>query len=190
MRSRSQGYLLLATSILIIFGFFLFTGCSELPNKPESTGDFSIAEFEKIFTNPNPPILPDNIAVSKLVIPKIGATIPIDIEPDKEAYFVVPKNSIDSKTQISISVQRINVPGRTVLQFTFGPHGTEFSPEAHLILNKDLFHDEDMERVEWYYFNPQAFSFELEAVSPIIDGKVDIPVSHFSKYFGLSQGGQ
>jgi hypothetical protein len=174
--------------MLSVFGLF---GCSNLPNQPETIAEFTIADFEAATNGENVGFVPFNMRQSsELVVATDGGSIDFAINRAESGSFEVAPNSIESNTNISIKVKEIYIRDKTILEFKFGPSGLVFSSDAKLILSVDAFDDPDMKYVDWYYYNPDTKGYQLEERIYVNDGFVVIPVSHFSKYVGISQGGQ
>ena len=98
--------------------------------------------------------------------------------------------SIPVDVDIAVDASAIVLRSRTILQFDFKPDGLEFSEEATLTIDASAFRHRGMRSVDWYYLNPDSGKWELMGKYPVVDGKVYIKMPHFSKWMGISQGGQ
>lgn len=187
---RVQGIKISALALGILLSLMFVFGCSELPNKPNG-GEFTIADYEFLVAN-GKSVEPANEGPPETsnVTASAGGTVNIPVDRKVTAKFKVPANSVTNNVNITAVVVKTPVSGKSVLDFTFGPSGLVFSKDATLEIDISAFDDADMTYVNWYWYNPATSSWELEEVVPVKNGKVEIPVSHFSRYVGLSQGGQ
>lgn len=173
----------------VLFSILLIFGCSELPNQPISGPQ--IGDFAAISADPGRPVVSEIMGFAESPVEaQEGGSLNVPIQPGASATFEVPPNSISQDVTISISVRQIMVSGKAILDFRFEPSGLVFKPDALLTIDAAAFNDPDMKYVEWYYYNPQKRALELDHTAKVVRGKVVIPISHFSRYVGISQGGQ
>ncbi len=176
-----------------LLSFLIIFGCSDLPNKPQ-TGHSSLVELESIMAGPSVDVLNefDQPAVENNNVTVIsGGTISIPVDANSSAEFNVPPRAVGSDVTITIDVTRhITRDGERALIFEFGPDGLIFSKSAILTIDAGAFIDSTVNSVAWYYYNPETGKLELQDVYDVKNGKVEISVDHFSRYVGISQGGQ
>jgi hypothetical protein len=177
----------------VLLSFLFIFGCSELPNKPNG-GEFGIADYEFLLessksADPMEPETPAPPSDNNITVVS-GGKVFIEIDRKSTAEFDVPPYAVASDVQITAHVSKTKVRSKAVLDFTFGPSGLVFTSAATLRIDAKAFEDSDMTCVYWYWFNPSTGKWELEHVVDVKNGKVEIPVSHFSRYVGISQGGQ
>lgn len=189
--------------VLFIAIFTVLFGCSSLPTENDYSAEFTIEDYAAIFYdsyNPGYETSPHPIAVesgSGIVSSVFGGIVDVNLS-NSTTRFVVPPKALGSNTEITITVREVTVQGKTILDFEFGPEGLVFDRDARILINKSAFQDIDMRYINWYYFNPETNEFELEHQIKVLnsvgrqldDGYILIPVSHFSRYVGVSQGGQ
>jgi hypothetical protein len=187
--TKSVGIRLAGLTAGILLSLLFLLGCSELPNQPVSDG-FTIEDFAAMAAQPDVFRLDVPETEASVISAEDGGSIEIPIQRGASAIFEVPAKSISEDTEITILVRPIDVRGKTILDFTFGPSGLVFEKEATLTIDVGAFNDPDMEYVEWYYYNPDKRVFELEYTATVDRGQVVIPISHFSRYIGISQGGE
>ncbi|MBD3217333.1 MAG: hypothetical protein GF310_03590 [candidate division Zixibacteria bacterium] len=187
---KRKGIIAGAILTSFILSLLIIMGCSDLPNKPESDGTFTIADFEKIASRD---ARLDNLEADNGVVnisPINGGTVPVAFSDGSTASLNIPANAVRTDVEISIEVTEFVFRDRAILQFDFQPDGLVFNKEAVFTIDASAFRDADIKYVDWYYYNPESGKWELAGQYRVVNGEVRILMPHFSKWMGISQGGQ
>jgi len=183
------------TIATLLLSFVAFIGCSDLPSKPQGNYD-ALSEFECLIANPGLDVLNnlgnDNTGqATEQINARTGGTISVPMEAATAMQFSVPPRSLDKDVTIDIHVEKHESRlGITGLFFEFGPDGLVFKRPAILTVYADDYGNPSAEWIAWYYYNPDTGRLELQDVYKFRHGVARIKVYHFSRYLGISQGGQ
>jgi hypothetical protein len=174
----------------LILSLLIIMGCSDLPNKPESDGTFTIADFENIVSRD---ARLDNLEAGNGAVnisPINGGSVPVTFSDGSTANLNVPPNAVRTDVEISIDVTEFVLRDRAILEFDFQPDGLQFDKVATFTIDASAFRDADIKYVDWYYYNPDSGKWELAGQYRLVNGEVRILMPHFSKWMAISQGGQ
>lgn len=116
------------------------------------------------------------------------------IEYDDDGQFVVPPGAANWDTMIVIHTTALQVGNLALVDYQFVPSGMQFAPAARLVIPgrllanaKGIIPDE----IYWLYWEPASGRWLVQdEIEVADDGNFYVEVDHFSKYRGLSQGGQ
>lgn len=209
---RRGTWLLLGTIVLGTVGFL--TACSSKVGEMTSAAADSTDQTNYLIAISQPPAdeqsgREDNASAAGLLrnLPvrilersadsgavSVNATEPTVIPYGDGGEFVVEPGSSNWDTTISITATRLIVGEASLVDYTFGPTGMTFSPSAKLIVPAKMFQDQRgliPSVIAWLYWDPSIKRWvDMGRYEVAEDGNFYIEIDHFSRYRGLSQGGQ
>ncbi len=120
---------------------------------------------------------------NKAVIGASGGSIKIQLD-NKELYFVVPAEALDREVEIQIHGYKLRTEDdRDVYLYECSPSGLEFAKP--MSVDHPVSQDDDSSAVMFYNGEDANSTWELEQVTPVVDGTATFLIWHFSKY-GIS----
>ncbi len=188
----------LLTSIvgLTIAASLLVFGCSSSNNPVNSSSEDFAADFfsREYVEGENGPQLGPLISLNlhrdaERVDAESGGAVDFRVS-GKEQQFIVAPGSIPADTTITVKIVALEANALRLLNariviLDFSPDGLHFSPNATLRFDASVL-GKSRRTVNLFWLNPLDNKWESQGEYKIDpDGKVNIPIHHFSKY-GIS----
>lgn len=189
---------ILLTSIagLTIAAALLVFGCSSSTNPASPEGNDPVADFfsREYVEGENGPQLGPLISLNlhrdaERIDAESGGAVDFRVS-GKNQQFVVAPGSIPADTTITVKVAALEANALRLLNariviLDFGPDGLQFSPSATLRFDASVLGN-SKRTINLFWLNPLDNTWESQGEYKVdADGKVNIPIHHFSKY-GIS----
>ncbi|MBD3298504.1 MAG: hypothetical protein GF341_07615 [candidate division Zixibacteria bacterium] len=200
-----------AITLMIFASLLLVTGCGNSPVAPTSTilddtddskDDLTIGDAQRAVEFADSLISPDGSwaagsdleylkdspnfvdeEANKEEIGILGGAIKLQLD-NEELYFVVPKGALDQRVEIEIQGYKLRTDdGRDVYLYECSPSGLRFS--LPMKVDHPVSQNDGSPSVIFYKGDDLFDGWQLEQVSPVLNGSATFLIWHFSKY-GIS----
>ncbi len=193
MKTRTLAYTM--GLLLMVGAVGLMTGCGDMATGPNSGTDDPVVvhntgKGQDVNATNNGGATQSGLIRSLLnvveegsneVVGVVGGVVDVML-PTGETKLIVPSGAVDEAVNIEMSVRQVEVNGRYITEYEFGPHGLEFNKATTLSLSLP-YADGTIVSLRW--FNPDTNQWELQQRQRVWNGKVSFSIYHFSKY-GIS----
>lgn len=166
----------LSTGIALLAAIFIVAGCSNQsplePNVPQSL------ELAKGFYGASS----SNVVVSssELITEDSGGVIEID-RLEYQHLFIVDPHAVDSDVTIDVASSKDKIGRIDCIVFDFAPDGLVFKTPARLDFQMAEL-NAGATSGKLFYFDPKSSQWVYLGSADVVDGIVEFPISHFSKY--------
>lgn len=178
-----------AITLLLILTVVTIWGCSDSITQAPGNGDTALDSGPR--DDGSGQTDPPEVVSGTEIDANTGGTIDIANSKDAAACrLIVPAHALDSNTTITAELREVWEADSSYLDFDFGPDGLTFNQPVVLVIDVNLFADPNLKYVDWFWYHPCANRWVLQGRFIPRNGQIKIILNHFSKYRGLSQGGQ